>query len=63
MEENEISKSNKIKIIVITALIFLVSIAGITYAYFTIQVTGNDTASSMRVTTASLNLIYNDVQI
>ena len=48
MENNEVSKSNKIKIIVITALIFLVSIAGISYAYFTIQITGNDTASSMR---------------
>ena len=64
MKENtEISKSNKIKIIVITALIFLVSIAGISYAYFTIQITGNDTASSMRLTTANLSLVYTDVQI
>ena len=64
MEENtEISKSNKIKIIVITALIFLVSIAGISYAYFTIQIVGNDTASSMRLRTANYSLIYNDVQI
>ena len=47
MEENEVSKSNKIKIIVITALVFLLSIAGVTYAYFTIQIVGNDTASSM----------------
>ena len=64
MKENtEISKSNKIKIIVITALIFLVSIAGISYAYFTIQITGNDTASSMRLRTANMSLVYNDVQI
>ena len=63
MENNEISKSNKIKIIVITALIFLVSIAGISYAYFTIQITGNDTASSMRLRTANMSLVYNDVQI
>ena len=63
METNEVSKSNKIKIIVITALIFLVSIAGISYAYFTIQITGNDTASSMRLRTANLSLVYNDVQI
>ena len=63
MEENEISKSNKIKIIVITALIFLVSIAGISYAYFTIQIVGNDTASSMRLRTANMSLVYNDVQI
>ena len=63
METNEVSKSNKIKIIVITALIFLVSIAGISYAYFTIQITGNDTASSMRLRTANMSLVYNDVQI
>ena len=63
MEENEVSKSNKIKIIVITALVFLLSIAGVTYAYFTIQIVGNDTASSMRLRTANYGLIYNDVQI
>ena len=62
-ENNQISKSNRIKIIVITALIFLVSIAGISYAYFTIQITGNDTASSMRLRTANMQLVYNDVQI
>ena len=63
MKTNEVSKSNKIKIIVITALIFLVSIVGISYAYFTIQITGNDTASSMRLRTANMSLVYNDVQI
>ena len=63
MEQNELNKSNKIKIIVLTALIFLVAIAGISYAYFTIQVVGNETASSMRLTTANLSLVYNDVQI
>ena len=63
MEENNISKSNKIKIFVLTMLILLVSVAGITYAYFTIQITGNDTASSMRLRTANMQLVYNDVQI
>ncbi len=63
MEQNELTKSNKIKIIVLTALVFLVAIAGLSYAYFTIQITGNDTASSMRLTTANLSLVYNDVQI
>ena len=57
---NEITKTNKIKVIVITLLIFIVSIAGISYAYFTIQITGNDTASSMRLRTANLRLIYTD---
>ena len=63
MENNEITKTNKVKVIVVTLLIFIVSIAGITYAYFTIQITGNDTASSMRLTTANMSLVYNDVQI
>ena len=63
MENNEITKTNKVKVIVITLLIFIVSIAGISYAYFTIQITGNDTASSMRLTTANMSLVYNDVQI
>ena len=63
MENNEISKSNKIKIIVITLLVFIVSVAGISYAYFTIRVTGNEDASSMRLTTANMQLIYTDVQI
>ena len=63
MEENKVNKSNKIKIIVLTFLILLVSVAGISYAYFTIQITGNETASSMRLTTANMQLIYTDVQI
>ena len=63
MEQNELTKSNKIKIIVLTALVFLVAIAGISYAYFTIQITGNDTASSMRLTTANMSLVYKDIEI
>ena len=63
MEYNEISKSNKIKIIVIAALIFIAAVAGVSYAYFAIQVAGNETASSVRLTTANMSLVYNDVQI
>ena len=63
MEENNINKSNKIKMFILTMLILLVSVAGISYAYFTIQITGNDTASSMRLRTANMSLVYNDVQI
>ena len=57
MKENEINKSNKVKLFVLTMLILLVSVAGISYAYFTIQITGNDTASSMRLRTANMQLI------
>ena len=63
MEENVITKSNKLKLIVLTTTILLVTLIGVTYAYFAIQVVGNETASSMKVLTANKNLIYNDVQI
>ncbi len=63
MSNSEESKENKIKVILMATLIFLMSIAGVSYAYFTIQVTGNDLASSMNFTTANMSLVYNDVQI
>ena len=63
MEENKLNKSNKIKVIVLTALLFLIAISGITYAYFSIQIVGNEEASSIRVTTANLKLIYTDTLV
>ncbi len=63
MGQNEINNSNKTKLFILTLLVLLVSVAGISYAYFTIQVVGNETASSMRLRTANMSLIYNDVQI
>ena len=38
----------------------LVSAVGLTYAYFSIQVTGNEETSSLKVSTAVLRLIYTD---
>ena len=58
-----LSSRDKIKIIIITAIALFVSAVGISYAYFAIQITGNDTASSMRLTSANMQLIYTDVQI
>ena len=63
MDNNKLNRSNKVKIIVIALLVFLVAIAGITYAYFSIQIVGNDTASSLRLTSADLKLVYTDMQI
>ena len=63
MEENKLNKSNKIKVIVLTVLLFLIAISGITYAYFSIQIVGNEEASSIRVTTANLKLIYTDTLV
>ena len=63
MEENKLNKSNKIKVIILTMLLFLIAISGITYAYFSIQIVGNEEASSVRLTTANLSLVYNDVEV
>ena len=63
MEQNNLNKSNKIKIIVLTAILIFVAVSGLTYAYFSIQITGNDTASSINLTTANMSLVYTDVQI
>lgn len=60
MKKNKLTRSIKIRIIVLSILLFLLTIIGITYAYFTIQVTGNEEASSIRVSTARLSLIYTD---
>lgn len=63
MKKVNINKNNKIKLILLSILILFVAISGITYAYFSIQVVGNEEASSIRVSTATLSLIYNDVEI
>ncbi len=63
MEERKLNKSNKVKIIILTLLVFFIAISGITYAYFSIQIRGNDEASSMRLTTANMSLIYTDVEV
>ena len=58
MENN---KSN-IKFFIGLFVLFLTTV-GISYAYFTVRITGNEEASSMRLTTKNLSLIYNDVQV
>ena len=61
--EQDLKKSTKIKVIIITALTFLVTVLGITYAYFQINVTGNEQASSVTVTAALLRLEYSDTLV
>jgi len=63
MDEKKITKNIRMKFIVTVLITFLLSILGLTYAYFSIQVTGNEEASSLKVTTARISLIYTDVQI
>ena len=63
MQENEINKNLKIKIIVITLVAFFITTAGVSYAFFTIDVSGNDTASNITVTAAQLSLTFTDGNI
>ena len=63
MDEKGLNKSIKIKIIAVTSLLLLMGVFGVSYAYFTVQVTGNQNASSIDTTAARLSLIYTDVQI
>ncbi len=63
MEEKSIDSGNKFKLIVLTIIILVVAISGITYAFFSIQIIGNDEASSMRVSTTTLKLLYTDAPL
>ena len=63
MDEKKITKNIRMKLIATILITFLLSILGLTYAYFSIQVTGNEETSSIIVGTARISLIYTDVQI
>ena len=53
----EKQKSNTVILTIILSATFLVVMIGATFAYFTAKVSGNDTASSVIVNTASLGTI------
>lgn len=63
MNEKKLNTSIKSKLIAVTSLLLLLCLFGVTYAYFSIQVQGNEEASSVNVGTVRLSLIYTDVQI
>ncbi len=46
------------KLIIILVAVIMLSIAGISYAYFTINITGNENAISVILKTGSLSLVY-----
>lgn len=61
MEEYEnikIGRRQKVKVILISLLIFLMSVIGATYAYFLLNITGNEEASSVDMTTAGIEITY-----
>ena len=49
---------NKIFLIIITVSILLIAVIGVTYAYFSIAVTGNDETNSVILSTGRLGITY-----
>ncbi len=64
MEEKEVShkKSNTVLLTIIAVATLLVAVIGATFAYFSVTVTGNDTATSVIVKTAQLGISYDSGQ-
>lgn len=62
MENEEIKKINSMLFLSIFGVAtFVLAVFGVTYAYFRIQVTGNETASSVIIETADLGTVtFND---
>ena len=59
MDEN-LSRRTKLIVVFSIIALFSVTFIGLSYSYFTIQVTGNESASSIYVETAQLSLVYTD---
>jgi len=54
----KILKDKKSRTALLTFVIILL-LAGVSFAWFSATVTGNDTAKGVEVTTANLSIIYN----
>ena len=62
----KLEKGNKIKLVVLFVLMFIILFGGISYAYFGINIIGNDEASSNNITTLSTapgHLMYTDAEV
>ena len=53
-------KGNTVLLTVIAVATLLVAVIGATFAYFSVTITGNDTASSVIVKTGTLGITFND---
>ena len=53
-------KKNVVFLTVLAVATLLTAVVGTTFAYFTATVTGNDTATETRITTATLGVTYSD---
>ena len=52
-------KTHKKETIAVLTLVVIIAIAGVSYAWFSATVSGNDTAKGVTVTTANLSITYN----
>ena len=62
MNEEKNSRGSIVLLTVIAIATLLVAIVGATFAYFTVTISGNDTATSILVKTATLGITYTDGQ-
>ena len=63
MDDKKLGRKIRTKLFVVTSILFLMTVFGLSYAYFTVQIRGNDQASSINIIAGRLSLIYTDVQI
>ena len=56
----ELSKKSKIKIFTLTGILVALTLLGASYAYFSLQVIGNEEASSMYMEADNLVIKYTD---
>ena len=60
MKEEKTLKGRNVLLAVIAIATLLIAIVGATYAFFTVAITGNDSATSVIVKTATLGIVFND---
>ena len=58
MNEEKNPRGNTVLLTVIAVATLLVAVIGATFAYFTVSITGNDSATSVIVKTATLGIVY-----
>ena len=56
------NKKNKVIMITSSIIMLIITVFGISYAYFTAIVSGGDKGSSIIIKTGSLRLLYEDTE-
>ena len=60
LESNGLNRKQRIVLSVVSAFLVLLVLLGITYAYFLTRINGNTNEKSISVTTANLEIVYED---